>query len=340
MKFSVFSVSDYYPDDQPDAHKFISEQVELAQIAEDLGFWGYFNAEHHFHEYGLIPDPAVLMSAVAMKTKNIHIGPAVSILPFLHPLRVAEQWAMVDQLSNGRVFLGVGSGYLMHEFEGFSMSPAMKRDRFDETLDIMEKALAGKKFSYDGQFYNFKKVRLNLTPYKGRKLDIAIAILTEIASYYVGKRGYKIMTIPYATVDDISELQPIYNNYRKGWSESGNAGEPEVIAAVHTHVGDKSTVEDILAKQHLENYVYSRLYARHASYDECIKRGVIACGNPDEVTASLQRIIDSGVDHVMILSNFGAMPMEEVQKSLELTAKEVIPRLREAPEEVRSGKAS
>jgi alkanesulfonate monooxygenase SsuD/methylene tetrahydromethanopterin reductase-like flavin-dependent oxidoreductase (luciferase family) len=94
-----------------------------------------------------------------MKTSKILIGPAASILTFHHPLRAAEQWAMVDQYSKGRLILGVGSGYLMHEFDGFSMSPAQKRQRFDEILEIMEIALTGKKFSYRGKFYSHKNVR-------------------------------------------------------------------------------------------------------------------------------------------------------------------------------------
>ncbi len=327
MKYSIFSVSDYYPDLQPNIHSFIEDQVSLAQIAEDLGFYGYFNAEHHFHEYGLIPDPAVLLSAVAMKTSNIMIGPAVSILTFLHPLRAAEQWAMVDQLSKGRLVLGVGSGYLMHEFEGFSMSPAQKRDRFDETLEIMEKALTGKKFSHKGKYYDFKNVRLNITPYNGREVDTAVAILTEIASYYVGKRGYNIMTIPYATVQNINDLTPIYGNYRRGIAESGKDTPGEVIAAVHTHAGDQSSADSALAKEHFEKYVYTRLYAQHASYDECLNRGVIASGNPDEVATSLQNVINTGADHLLLLTNFGGMPMSEVEKSLKRIAKDVLPQL-------------
>ena len=331
MKFSLFSVSDYYNDGPTDQHNFIMEQIEIAQTAEQLGYYGYFNAEHHFHEYGLIPDPAVLFGAVAMKTDTIKIGPAVSLLTFHHPLRVAEQWAMVDQMSKGRLILGVGSGYLMHEFEGFALSPAQKRERFDETLEIMEMALTGKRFSHDGQFFSFKNVRLNVTPYEGRKLEMIVAILTEVASYYLGKRGYGIMTIPYATVENVDDLKPIYDNYRKGWSENSKPGRGDVMAAVHVHVGDKPANEDKIAHKHMEKYVNSRLYARHASYDECLQRGVIATGNPDEVTASLQRMINTGVDHLMLLFNYGAMPIAEVQKSMELMQKEVLPQLIDAP---------
>ncbi len=99
-----------------------------------MGYYAYFAAEHHFHPYGLTPDPALLLSAIAMKTERIKLGPAVTVLPFHNPVRVAEQWALFDQLSEGRLILGVGSGYLQHEFEGFNMTPAKKRQMFDEGL--------------------------------------------------------------------------------------------------------------------------------------------------------------------------------------------------------------
>jgi len=327
MKFSVFSVSDYYPGGEASMHGFIHEQVELARIAEEYGFYAYFNAEHHFHEYGLIPDPAVLFSAIAMKTYKIRIGPAVSLLTFHHPLRAAEQWALVDQLSNGRLILGVGSGYLMHEFEGFALSPAQKRERFDESLEIMERALTGDRFSYVGKFYNVKNVRLNVTPYEQRKLPIAIAILTESAAYYIGKRGYAVMTIPYAMVDKYTDLAPIYANYRKGVHEGGVDGSGEVMAALHTYISDKPGDPDGIGKKYLEKYVYSRLYARHASYEECMQRGIVAIGNADEVAGQIQRVIDTGVDHLKFLVNFGGMPIAEVAKTMKRLHDDVIPRL-------------
>ncbi len=194
----------------------------------------------------------------------------------------------------------------------------------------MEIALTGEKFSFEGKYYKHKDTRLNITPYKGRKLHLAIAILSEVASYYMGKRDYSIMTIPYATVTDVNDLIPIYSNFRRGWSESARQGAGEVITAVHCHASETPS-QNKLGRDHLEKYIYSRLYAQHASYDECVERGVIACGDPDEVTAALQRMIDTGVDHLMLICNYGGMPIDEVERSLKLLAKDVIPRLKDAP---------
>lgn len=328
MKYSLFSVFDYYSDLHSSPAQFIQETMELAMAAEEMGYDGFFAAEHHFHEYGLIPDPAVLLAAVAVKTERLLLGPAVSVLPFHHPLRVAEQWALVDQISRGRLILGIGSGYLMHEFEGFMLSPAQKRARFDETLAIMNRALTGEVFSYEGEFYNLRNVRLNITPYQGRTLEMPIAVLAEQAAYYIGKKGYPLMSVPYATVENIEGLKPFYDSYRRGWQEMGHPGRGKVYAAVHVHTGDQPAHRDELARKHLEIYVYSRLYARHSSYDQCLQRRVVAMGTPEEVAASLQEFINAGADHLMFIFNYGGMPFSEVVRSMERTIEEVIPQLR------------
>ena len=110
------------------------------QAADVLGFESFWIAEHHFHEYGAVPRPAIFLVAAAQATQRIKLGAAVVVLPFDNPLRTAEDFAMVDVLSNGRLVLGVGSGYLKHEFEGFGVLPEEKRGRFDEGLHVLLEA--------------------------------------------------------------------------------------------------------------------------------------------------------------------------------------------------------
>lgn len=126
MRFSVFSVTDHHPELPRTIQQFYTELLDEMVLAEQLGFSAFFLAEHHFHEYGIVPSPPILLAAAGQQTKRIGLGVAVSVLPFHHPLAVAEEYAMLDQLTNGRLVLGVGSGYLKHEFAGFYMSPAEK----------------------------------------------------------------------------------------------------------------------------------------------------------------------------------------------------------------------
>src|SRR4029453_13258621 len=97
------------------AGKLYGERVERAEAGGEWGFTSFCVAEHHFHEYGAVPRPPILLSAVAQRTRRIRLGSGVVGLPFDHPLRVRGDYAMVDVLSAGRLNLGVGSGYLKHE---------------------------------------------------------------------------------------------------------------------------------------------------------------------------------------------------------------------------------
>src|SRR5436190_16431327 len=119
MRMSIFSVVDHYPSRERTVARLYAELIAQAELAEQLGYDTFWLAEHHFHEYGAVPNPAVMLSAIAQRTKTLKLGTAISILTFHNPLTVAESYAMVDVLSGGRLMYGVGSGYLGHEFAGY-----------------------------------------------------------------------------------------------------------------------------------------------------------------------------------------------------------------------------
>ena len=128
MRLSIFSVQDHYPASARTLPQLYGQVIAQAELADRLGYDTFFVAEHHFHEYGAVPNPSVMLSTLAQRTKRLRLGSAISILTFHHPLTVAESYAMVDVLSGGRLVLGVGSGYLKHEFEGYHIDPAEKRE--------------------------------------------------------------------------------------------------------------------------------------------------------------------------------------------------------------------
>ena len=122
MQLGTFSVMDYHPDRQGSAAGFYRDMLDLAVTAEQLGYESVWVAEHHFANYGLCPAPPVLLAAMAQQTQRIRLGPAVCVLPFHDPVKVAEEYAVLDVVSNGRLELGVGRGYLAHEYAGHLMS--------------------------------------------------------------------------------------------------------------------------------------------------------------------------------------------------------------------------
>src|SRR6185369_14250144 len=164
MRNSIFSVNDHHPRLARAVPELYAQVMRQCELAESLGYDTFFCAEHHFHEYGVVPDPAVMLSALAQRTRRIRLGSAVCILTFHDPRRVAESYAMVDMMSGGRLVFGVGSGYLAHEFVGFDCEPKDKRERFNENLDLVRRLMAGETLVYDGRFSKSGKALLNVRP--------------------------------------------------------------------------------------------------------------------------------------------------------------------------------
>lgn len=350
MRFSIFSVTDHYPDGSARIADRYAQLLEEIALAEDLGYDTFFLAEHHFHEYGVVPSPATLLAAAATRTRRIRLGVAVSVLPFHHPLLLAEEYAMLDQLSGGRVALGVGSGYLRHEFDGFDLGPWEKRARFDEALHVLTTAWRGEPFTFHGRYHHVTDTRIAVTPVQRPHPPLWVAILRAEAARHVGAQGRSVMLIPYATCDTADDLGPIAAGHRAGAASRQAPGcdiaplEPserhivaatvgaghEVAAALHAYVGRSARDARAECEPYLDRYVGSRLYARQRSYDELLDAGLLLAGDPDAVAARLGKIAALGVDHVLLLANFGAMPPELVAASMTAFARDVMPRFEPA----------
>src|SRR5206468_2861046 len=158
MKFAMFTLSE-----RPEgcsAADVYHRVIEQAEAADELGFEAMWLAEHHFTDYGITPSPAVLGTAIAGRTRRLRIGTGVAILPFHDPRRLAEDYAMLDVLSEGRLDFGVGRGYQPAEFAGFGVSMADSRARFNEALQIIEGLWTNDVFSYHGDHFRFDDLSL------------------------------------------------------------------------------------------------------------------------------------------------------------------------------------
>jgi alkanesulfonate monooxygenase SsuD/methylene tetrahydromethanopterin reductase-like flavin-dependent oxidoreductase (luciferase family) len=328
MRLSIFSVQDHYPDRARTVPQLYDQVIAQAELAEQLGYDTFFVAEHHFHEYGAVPNPAVMLSTLAQRTKKLRLGSAISILTFHHPLTVAESYAMVDVLSRGRMVLGVGSGYLKHEFEGYSIDPAEKRERFDENLAILKRALSGERFSFKGKFSTIDAVQLNVVPVQ-RPIPIYVAILNRVGAYHVGRQGNAIMCVPYASVDHFDEIGPMVAEFRKGRAEAGFApSDDDATFAFHSHVAESDEACRREAADAFDLYVATRLYAKRRVYDDILRSELGLFGSVDTVAAKMVRLYDSGIRHVLCLQNFGLMAPELVHSSMRLMAEQVMPLVR------------
>src|SRR5947207_13468020 len=138
----------------------IHRELEQVEWTEELGFDEVWFTEHHFIDYGLSVDPAALAAAAASRTRRVRIGLAAAILPFHQPLRLAEQMALVDILSKGRLDMGVGRGNRPAEFRGYRVPQHENRERFEEALEILTRAWTQETFAFEGRYYKIPDVRV------------------------------------------------------------------------------------------------------------------------------------------------------------------------------------
>ena len=159
MKFGMFYVLECPDGDYQRAYKEMFGQIEYA---EELGYDSVWMAEHHGSAYGSMPSPQVAMSVAAKITERMRIGLAVSILPFDNPVRVAEDFAMIDVISNGRLDLGVGRGYPPREFQMLGLEDEQQHSReiFEESLDVLVGLWENETFSYTGKHYQLDEVTI------------------------------------------------------------------------------------------------------------------------------------------------------------------------------------
>jgi len=330
MKVGIFTVADHYPREAARTlSRFYKELLEQVEVADELGFSSFYVAEHHFHEYGAIPRPPVFLAAAAQRTKQIRLGAAVAVLPFDNPFRSAEDYAMVDVLSNGRLSLGVGSGYLQHEYAGFGIDPDERRERFDEALAIMLKAWEGKKFSFHGKYHRYDNVQLNVVPVQSPRPPISIAILRNEVAKFVARQQFSIIMIPYATTEVIAELADTARIFKDEFvGAGGRIEDAEVRFALHVFCAETKKEAAELGSEVMDRYVRTRLYARKRAFDDLVTKDLIAVGDPEQVLRVMQVYKDMGITEFLCINNFGALPHRKVLRSMELLAKEVIPNLK------------
>lgn len=333
--YSILSVQDHYPPEKYPGHDrdlvgLYREVTDQARLAESLGYDTFFVAEHHFHEYGAVPNPSVMLAHLANHTSRLRLGTAISVLTFHDPLTLAESYAMADILSGGRLYLGVGSGYLKHEFEGYRVDGAEKRHRFDENLEVVRRLLRGERVTFDGRFAHVDGVQLNVRPLQTPTPPIAVAVLRQEAAFHVGRQGNAIMSIPYASADRWEEVEGIVAQFRQGREECGRPAAPhEAVFGFHTHVAESDAEARRFAKAPFDLYVETRLYAKRQTYDDIVRSGLALFGSVDTVVEKMVQLSQWGIGHVMTLQNFGHLEEAAVHRSMRLFAEEVMPRVRE-----------
>jgi len=326
MRFSLFYNFDITPEkDVPELYRDVEEQ---AIVADRLGFDAIWLAEHHFTVYGRLPSPLTYLTWIGARTNRLGLGTAVVEAPYYNPLRLAEDAALLDVLSNGRVRLGVGSGARnkAEEFVKFGLPVEEKSARTLEVLDVLDQGLGRPSISFDGAWYAYDGVEINPRP-KQKARDLIWVAASQSTVKVAGDRGHGLL-IP--RVGNAGAHQDLIRRYRA--AANGRTSFVSMLRFVY--------VAETEEQAHAET---RRTFERYAKYDcgvdwdgrtdsaeyvDLSARMHFVIGTPEQVT---QRLIewerDYGFDEIMCQLYAAGMEHKHSMRSLELLAAEVMPRL-------------
>ena len=200
------------------------EAFDLIDVAEETGLDTVWLGEMHFTpNRSILSAPIVVASSIASRTKRLKVGMAVQVLPLISPLRIAEEAATVDQVSEGRFEFGVGRSGAARSYDIMGIPYSESRERFQEALEIILEAWKGEPFSYEGKYNHISNATVTPVPYQKPHPPIRLASSAEDSFSRVGRLGYPIFLSTRGM--DFHDLETNLRDYRKAWSEAGHPGE-------------------------------------------------------------------------------------------------------------------
>ncbi len=220
MEFNHF-LSSYYPDTRYGGDRLYADMIAQAKLADALGYASVSIPEHHILNVLLTPAPLLMAVRLATETKHVKLMTSVVVLP-LHDMRVfAGEVIMADILTDGRLVLGVGRGAFRVEMERFGVPMEITREKFDESLDLLQKLFAEEDVSWSGKYYNFDA--LTAMPRPVRPIQLMMAVMVPEGIRACTKRGFHIQTTPLSASREAMLDQ--VNAFRDAKEEMGAAGQ-------------------------------------------------------------------------------------------------------------------
>lgn len=353
MEFGHFCLPTYFPDRDGTPGEYLRRFTDLLVWSEELGFDALWANEHHFHPFGgVIPSPPILLATLAQRTKRVRLGTSIIVLPLHNPLEIAEQLAMVDLLSNGRVELGVGRGLIIYDYEVFGIPVSESLERTLEGFQVIQKAWSNQRFTHHGTYYHYDDVEMWPRPEQRPHPPLIVACSGTPESFVrTGREGHRLLTVAY--IKQLESLGALVRQYCQAWDE---AGHDPAARRIRTHyqivVGEnraeaRRTMEDAL-RLYTAKINSARSLSRNADaqkkqntvveeivIDRLVEEGRVIAGTPEDCVATLkmaqEKIGFTGVDGTFY---FGGISYERARESLELFAREVMPKLREGATEL------
>jgi probable F420-dependent oxidoreductase len=316
------------------------ETLDLVRLAEALGFDSAWVSEHHGSSDGYLPSLLPMLAAFAAVTERMTLGTGIVLTPFHHPLRLAEDAAVVDQLSDGRLILGLGIGWREEEFRMFGVPIAERLQRTIETIEILRRAWTGRRFSFEGRSYRFDRVRVTPPPARRGGPPVYLGGYTDRAVRRAGRFADGYIT------DDagLDAVRPALASLERAAREAGRDPKGMGLALLQNVFVSKDEDAWAIARPgvayQLGAYAAWERGAdtpdvdelRPAEPDEATMRAWTPAGSPQEVVRALRPTVEALGDrdelHLIVRLHYPGMPFETAARAVELFAAEVLPGLR------------
>lgn len=351
VSFGIFDWCDHRPG--VPLSQLYDERLEMVALAEEVGFRYYQLAEHHSTPLGAAPSPNVLLAAIAKATTTLRFGPLCWLLPLYEPLRLYEELCMLDQLSHGRLEVGIGRGVSRHEVGFFNRDPSTTRALFTESLEVLLAALQDERrvLTTGGPNFAYHDVPLVLSPYQKPYPPLWYPTTSKESAVWAGRRNLHLMGLGPAPA-----YRPVVDAYRaarEGPSDGLPRLNPQVsepVVGMNRQIIVADTDQEahaILAQAHpiwkdnFSRLAVDRRDASEASGQELahyhqrtdlagmLDSGALIVGSPQTVRAGIEAMVQAAqLNYVACTLAWGGITGEQARRSLSLFGSEVAPAFR------------
>ena len=352
MKFGIFTIVPWH--ESKGQQQSLDESLEQIELADRLGLDEVWLGEHRFSRHGLLSGIWSYAGLVAGRTKNIRIGTAVVVLPLHNPILVAEEAAMLDVISGGRLNLGIGSGYQRQEFDGLGIDINTSRERFFEAVEVIKKAWTEEKLTFHGKFTDVGDLWVLPKPLQQPHPPLFQAVSTSPASIDFAAKN-QIQVIAGGPTDILGQAPQVIQAWRDKMDEYGHPHEhldPPMAKGIYVAPTQEEAERDAAELQMFSSRIlnsegnngaigmptdkngnvppgYEHWANRQTDRDRRDDPGHAGLpplvGTPEGVIERLKETQAAGINHVFGNFGFPGLPNEKVLRSIEMFAKEVMP---------------
>lgn len=342
VQFGIFDWIDRNQLQLPDLYE---QRLQCLEYADEAGFYCYHLAEHQATPLAMAPSPSVFLAAAIQRTHRIRLGPLVYLLPLYHPLRLVQEICMLDNMSRGRLEVGIGRGVSPYELAFYNVTPQEARAMFREALDILIVGLTTGEVFYAGEYFSFKNVRLHIEPYQRPYPPLWYPTDNTNSITWLAQEGLNTIT----HYPPMTTMRELFDLYKRVWHEHNtnpgrlNAHVPEpkygIVRHVYVAETDAQALQEARAAfaDFIANFNYLRVVhgdtggraAYLADFEARLAEGLHVVGSPDTVKRQVQEHLQStGSNYFVGSFCFGTLTSEQTLRSLRLFAEEVMPACR------------